>query len=293
MPGQKDNNNNNDKTRNNDARQQQLREERARRRQEAGNEDAAPVFGTQRLFAEPRRGANAPVDVNVDELFTSPAAVQPSSSMPSANVITPRQVEEALAIASATALPDDDDDDLLLEDDGGVDVSDAVLSYDESEGQMDIDPDDSQVAPPVPGNGTLRVHVQPKAGEVVVEDVRDWTAACQKDGSTPSSVRDIGIQADFGGASIERHRRYLRASRNRQRKRNLAKKRAMAGDTAQPPLTLWLLLLQAFASPVAPPQPRSLPPLPSVLRRLLEWTGNRSCLWRTTAGIEEASHRRR
>ena len=68
-----------------------------------------------------------------------------------------------------------------------------------------------------------------------MEDVRDWTAACQKDGSTPSSVRDIGIQADFGGASIERHRRYLRASRNRQRKRNLAKKRAMAGDTAQPP----------------------------------------------------------
>ena len=33
---------------------------------------------------------------------------------------------------------------------------------------------------------------------------------------------------------IERHRRYLRASRNRQRKRNLAKKRAMAGETMPP-----------------------------------------------------------
>ena len=233
MPGNKNNNNNNDKTRNNDERQQQLREERARRRRDAENEDAAPVFGTQRLFADPRRGANAPVDVNVDELFSSPAAVPSSSSVPPAVIITPEQVEEALAIASATALPEDDDDDLLFGDDGGVDVSDAVLSYD-SEDQMDVDHGDSVISSSAQASGTRRVHVPPKAGEVVVEDIRDWTAPSQKDGSLPSSVRDIAIQADFGGASIERHRRYLRASRNRQRKRNLAKKRARAGETTPP-----------------------------------------------------------
>ena len=99
---------------------------------------------------------------------------------------------------------------------------------------MDIDHDDDVIASSSQGNGTRRVHVDPKDGEVVVEDIREWTAARQKDGSTPSSVRDISIQADFGGASIERHRRYLRASRNRQRKRNLAKKRAVASETTPP-----------------------------------------------------------
>ena len=232
--GDKNNYNNKNKTKNNDERQRQLREERERRRREAGRVDDAPVLGTQRLFAEARRGANPSVDVNVGELFASPVVVSASSPAPPPQSITSAQVEEALAIASATALPEDDDDDLLFGDDGGVDVSDAVLSSDQGEGQMDIDHDDDVIASPSQGNRTRRVHVDPKEGEVVVEGVREWTVARQKDGSTPSSVRDISIQADFGGASIERHRRYLRASRNRQRKRNLAKKRAVASETTPP-----------------------------------------------------------
>ena len=232
--GNKNNNNNKNKTRNNDEQQRQLREERERRRRDAGREDDAPVIGTQRLFAEPRRGANQPVDVNVGEIFASPAVVPTASSTSPANVITPEQVEAALAAASATALPDDVIDALLLSDDGGVDVSDGVQSYGESEADMDIDGDGGNVTSSATGNKTLKVHVPPKDGEVVVEDVRAWTPASQKDGSLPSTVRDIGIQADFGGASIERHRRYLRASRTRQRKRNLAKKRAMVSETAPP-----------------------------------------------------------
>ena len=99
---------------------------------------------------------------------------------------------------------------------------------------MDVDHDGGNVASSATGNQTRRVQVQPKDGEVVVGEIRDWTPVSQKDGPLPSTVRDIGVQADFGGASIERHRRYLRASRSRQRKKNLAKKCAMASETTPP-----------------------------------------------------------
>ena len=233
----KDNNNNKkNNNRDNNERQKQVREERERRRREAEQEVAnAPVLGTQRLFSESRRGANVPVDVNVGQLFISPAADSSASSTPPVthHPITATQVEAALAAAAATALPEEDDEDFLLQDDGGVDVSDGVQSYEDSELEG-MDHDGTDAASGCKGPGTLRVQGPTKPNEVVVDQVRDWTPACQKDGSKPKTVRDIGVQANFGGASIERHRRYLRASRNRQRKRNLAKKRARASETTPP-----------------------------------------------------------
>ena len=235
------NNNNNSKNndKDNNERQRQVREERERRRREAEEgasaTAAAPALGTQRLFAQPRRATNAAVDVNVDELFVSSAADAASSAPPAHPIFSPGQVEAALAMATATPLPDDDDDDLLRSDDTDkVDVSDGVLS-DVGEDVMDVDDGIEATASEVRGSVTLRVRVDPKPDEVVVENIREWTPALLKDGTAPVSVRDIGIQADFGGASIARHQKYLRASRGRQKKKRLAKKRAMESEETPRP----------------------------------------------------------
>ena len=100
---------------------------------------------------------------------------------------------------------------------------------------MDVDDGIEATASEVRGSVTLRVRVDPKPDEVVVESIREWTPTLQKDGNVPVSVRDIGIQADFGGASIACHQKYLRASRGRQKKKRLAKKRAMESEETPRP----------------------------------------------------------
>ena len=100
---------------------------------------------------------------------------------------------------------------------------------------MEVDGDIQVTASKAKGSVTIRIRVDPKPNEVVIEGLRKWTSALLKDGTAPVSVRDVGIQADFGGASIARHQKYLRASRNRQKKKRLAKKRAMESEeTPQP-----------------------------------------------------------
>ena len=232
-------NNDNDNRKNdkdNDEQRRQIREERERRRREAATEVEAPVLGTQRLFAAPRRAANDPVDANVDELFASPTAVSTASTtIPAPTIFTSEEVEAALNAASTTALPEDDSDALLCSDDtDGVDVSDGAIS-DVGEDVMEVDGDIQVTASKAKGSVTIRIRVDPKPNEVVIEGLRKWTSALLKDGTAPVSVRDVGIQADFGGASIARHQKYLRASRGRQKKKRLAKKRAMESEeTPQP-----------------------------------------------------------
>ena len=132
----------------------------------------------------------------------------------------------ALDAAAALPLPGNDDDEdldsdqlLASEEETGEDPP----PYEDEEDGMDVD-----ISEPPTANRRWNVSVvreAPKEGELDVGPSRAWIPTSQKDGTLPSSVREIAIQCDYGGASLARRRKHMIASRRRHdRKRREATK---------------------------------------------------------------------
>ena len=205
MAKNKDNNNDKDKDLPQDERErrQRVREERERRRAlaSAGKEDLVvnpPALN--HLF----RHANSPATASSSSATDTQRAPHPHPSSAA-----------ALDAAAAIPLPGNDDDDLdsdqLLasEEEAGEDPP----PYEDDEEGMDVD-----VSEPPTTNRKWNVSVvkeAPKPGELDVGPSRAWIPTSLKDGTNPTSVREIAIQCDYGGASLARRRKHMIASRRR------------------------------------------------------------------------------
>ena len=78
-----------------------------------------------------------------------------------------------------------------------------------------MDVDDLEPPAPIRKWNVSITREAPKQGELDVGPSRPWVPNSQKDGTTPSSVREIAIQCDYGGASLARRRKHMIASRRR------------------------------------------------------------------------------
>ena len=204
MANNKDNNNDKDKDLPQDERErrQRIREERERRR-------ALASRGKEELVVNPPalhhlfRHANSPAEASSSSATDTQRAPHPHPSSAA-----------ALDAAAAVPLPGNDDDldsDQLLASEEETDENPPP--YEEDEDGMDVD--DMEPPAPIRKWNVSITREAPKQGELDVGPSRPWVPNSQKDGTIPSSVREIAIQCDYGGASLARRRKHMIASRRR------------------------------------------------------------------------------
>ena len=210
----KNNNNDKDKDLSQDERdrRQQVREERERRR-------ALASMGKADLVVVP------PDLRNLFGHANNPAGEIPSTATVSQRAPHPAPSSAAaLDAAAAVPLPDQDDidsDELLASDD---EAARDPPPYEEDEDGMEVDDDD--LINPAPKWNVIIVREAPHDGELDVGPSRPWIPSSLKDGTNPPTVREIAIQCDYGGASLIKRRKHLKASRQRHDKKRREKTKA-------------------------------------------------------------------
>ena len=96
--------------------------------------------------------------------------------------------------------------------------------YEEDEDGMDVD----DVIPPndIQQRNVFISREAPHEGELDVGPSRQWVPASLKDGTKPTSVREIAIQCDYGRASLARRQKYLIGARRRHDRKRREKSKA-------------------------------------------------------------------
>ena len=211
----KDNNNDKDKDLSQDERdrRQRVREERERRRALASMGKADLVV-TPPDLSNLFRHANNPAGAS-----TSPGTVTQRAPHPHPSSAA------ALDAAAAVPLPGDDDDldsDQLLASE--EEAANDPPPYEEDEDGMEVD--DADLIEEAPKWNVTIIREAPHDGELDVGPSRPWVPTSQKDGTQPSTVREIAIQCDYGGASLIRRRQHLKASRQRHDKKRRERAKA-------------------------------------------------------------------
>ena len=248
--GNKDNNNDKDKNLDKDEldRRQRVREERERRRALASMGRADLVATPPDLSRLYHGHANTPAGESSSSATATQRAPHPDPSSAA-----------ALDAAAAVPLPDQDDDldsDQLLASD--EEAGQDPPPYEEDEEGMEVD--DAELIDQVkdPKWNVVVVRQAPHDGELDVGPSRPWIPTSLKDGTSPSTVREIAIQCDYGGASLIRRRKHLIACRRRHDKKRReitkAEKKSAREDSLRDPHP------DAQAVQAQPSQPAANPP---------------------------------
>ena len=198
---------------------------------------------------------------NLQNLFGS--ANTPAGSASSSATATQRAPHPhpssaaALDAAAAVPLPGNDDDldsDQLLASE--EEAANDPPPYEEDEDGMEVD--DADLIEEAPKWNVTIIREAPHDGELDVGPSRPWVPTSQKDGTQPSTIREIAIQCDYGGASLIRRRQHLKASRQRhdkkRRERAKAEKQSAREGSQREPHP------DAEASQPRPSTPAVLPP---------------------------------
>ena len=224
FPTMAKNNNNNDKTNDNKDNSNKTVPD-YKTLTKTNDEDNKKRMQRKKRFAKPAL-LDTPANANIGGLFEEDSARLPNSSaIPSSSGADPISTEEPME--------QDGDDDIGV---GGLFDRDAPID----DSVLESDADSPKVAaksppppPPPPQQRTLRQYVTPGEEEVVYGVRYEWAPSKNAWGETPQTRRDIGCQAQLGGATLVRRRQILKRHRDKKRARTEPSKESGQPSTSK------------------------------------------------------------